>query len=79
MCLGKIDIRLLIDGVKLINKKYETEASGNVTIETVGEISRSGVDFISTGALTQYRISFMRCIFKKIPSQRTLVAQTFAD
>jgi nicotinate-nucleotide pyrophosphorylase (carboxylating) len=29
-----------------------TEASGGVTLETVGEIARTGVDVISVGALT---------------------------
>jgi nicotinate-nucleotide pyrophosphorylase (carboxylating) len=29
-----------------------TEASGGVTLETVGEIAKTGVDVISVGALT---------------------------
>ena len=29
-----------------------SEASGNVSLETVHEIARTGVDFISSGALT---------------------------
>ncbi|MEA2403979.1 MAG: hypothetical protein QOE08_626 [Thermoleophilaceae bacterium] len=32
--------------------RAELEASGGVTLETVGEIARTGVDFISVGALT---------------------------
>jgi nicotinate-nucleotide pyrophosphorylase (carboxylating) len=32
--------------------KVQTEASGNVTLESVAEIASSGVDFISVGALT---------------------------
>ena len=28
------------------------EASGNVTLETIAEIAETGVDFISSGALT---------------------------
>ena len=31
----------------------ELEASGNVTIETIREIAETGVDFISTGAITK--------------------------
>ena len=31
----------------------ELEASGNVTLETIREIAETGVDFISTGALTK--------------------------
>jgi nicotinate-nucleotide pyrophosphorylase (carboxylating) len=32
--------------------QVQTEASGNVTLESVAEIASSGVDFISVGALT---------------------------
>jgi len=38
--------------VKLINNKFETEASGNITLETVSEYALTGVDFISAGCLT---------------------------
>jgi nicotinate-nucleotide pyrophosphorylase (carboxylating) len=38
--------------VKLINGKYETEASGGITSETIREYAECGVDFISVGALT---------------------------
>ena len=38
--------------VKLIDKKYETEASGGITFETLREYAECGVDFISVGALT---------------------------
>ncbi|MGB0881628.1 MAG: carboxylating nicotinate-nucleotide diphosphorylase [Vicingaceae bacterium] len=38
--------------VKLINGKYETEASGGITKETLREYAECGVDYISVGALT---------------------------
>lgn len=38
--------------VKLINKKYETEASGGITLENAKEYASTGVDYISVGALT---------------------------
>ncbi len=38
--------------VKLINGKYETEASGGITEQTISSYAKSGVDFISVGALT---------------------------
>lgn len=38
--------------VKLVNGKYETEASGGITIENVVEYAECGVDYISMGALT---------------------------
>ena len=38
--------------VKLIDKNAEVEASGNVTIERIKEIAKTGVDFVSIGELT---------------------------
>ena len=38
--------------VKLVNGKYETEASGGITKETLREYANCGVDYISVGALT---------------------------
>lgn len=38
--------------VKMINGKYETEASGGITEETIRAHAECGVDFISVGALT---------------------------
>ena len=38
--------------VKLIGGKYETEASGGITLENLRQYALSGVDYISVGALT---------------------------
>lgn len=38
--------------VELINKQYETEASGGITLETIRSYAETDVDFISVGALT---------------------------
>ena len=38
--------------VARISGRLETEASGNVTMETVRRIAETGVTFISCGALT---------------------------
>lgn len=38
--------------VEMINGKYETEASGGITLETIRSYAETGVDFISVGALT---------------------------
>ena len=43
------DLRL---AVKLINNKYETEASGGINLKTVQEYAECGVDFVSVGAIT---------------------------
>jgi nicotinate-nucleotide pyrophosphorylase (carboxylating) len=57
---GKVD-RIMLDNfdydslkkaVQLIGKKYETEASGNVTLQTVEGYAACGVDYISVGAIT---------------------------
>lgn len=38
--------------VQLIGGRYEVEASGGITLDTVAEIAHTGVDFISVGELT---------------------------
>ena len=38
--------------VKLIDGKYETEASGGITEKTIRQYAECGVDYISVGALT---------------------------
>jgi len=48
----EIDTSLLERALALIKGAIETEASGNVTLATVGAIARTGVDYISSGALT---------------------------
>lgn len=40
------------EAVTLINKRFETEASGNINLENIREYAATGVDFISVGALT---------------------------
>jgi len=42
----------LRQALKMVDKKYETEASGGITPETIREYAETGVDFISVGALT---------------------------
>lgn len=38
--------------VEIIEGKYETEASGGITIDTIRSYAETGVDYISVGALT---------------------------
>jgi nicotinate-nucleotide pyrophosphorylase (carboxylating) len=47
-----MDNATMAEGVKMVNGKCETEASGNVTRERLSEIAQTGVTFISAGALT---------------------------
>jgi len=50
--LDNFKIPELKKAVKLIDKKYETEASGGITLENAREYAATGVDYISVGALT---------------------------
>jgi nicotinate-nucleotide pyrophosphorylase (carboxylating) len=50
--LDNMSVSDLREAVRLINGRAITEASGGVTIATVGEIASTGVDLISVGALT---------------------------
>lgn len=60
LSIGQVD-RIMLDNftpmdvqkaVNLIAKRFETEASGGITLETVRDYALAGVDFISVGALT---------------------------
>ncbi len=42
----------LRQALEMVDKKYETEASGGITPETIRKYAETGVDFISVGALT---------------------------
>ncbi len=50
--LDNMGLREMTDAVSLIAGKYKTEASGNITEETIRQVAECGVDFISVGALT---------------------------
>lgn len=50
--LDNFDTKTMTEAVKLINKKYEVEASGNINLENVLEVAQTGVDYISIGYLT---------------------------
>lgn len=40
--------------VDMIGKRFETEASGGITLDTIRSYAETGVDFISVGALTHH-------------------------
>lgn len=59
MKTGKIN-RIMLDNfsplqieeaLKIINGKYETEASGGITLDNIESYAATGVDYISTGAI----------------------------
>ena len=47
-----MNIKSLKQGVKISNKQYETEASGNISLKTVKSIASTGVNRISVGSIT---------------------------
>ena len=47
-----VDTSMLTEAVARIDGQLQTEASGNVTLATVPAIAQTGVDYISSGALT---------------------------
>lgn len=46
------EIPILAEAVATVNKQYQTEASGGITLRSVRKYALSGVDYISVGALT---------------------------
>lgn len=42
----------LLVAVQIINRKFETEASGGITVNNIREYAETGVNYISIGALT---------------------------
>lgn len=52
--LDNFDVATLKEAVRRIEGRYETEASGGITDETLRSYAETGVDFISVGALTHH-------------------------
>ena len=52
--LDNFDFPELKEAVKLIDHRYETEASGGINLDTIRKYAECGVDFISVGALTHH-------------------------
>ena len=50
--LDNFQIPKMAEAVKIINGDYQVEASGGITLQSVRAIAETGVDYISSGALT---------------------------
>jgi len=50
--LDNFEVPLLKEAVAHIDGRFETEASGGINLETIREIAKTGVDYVSVGALT---------------------------
>jgi nicotinate-nucleotide pyrophosphorylase (carboxylating) len=62
LSVGRVD-RIMLDNfntadtlaaVRLINKRFETESSGGITLQNIRAYAECGVDFVSTGAITHH-------------------------
>ncbi len=47
-----MDIKTLRKCIKIAKKNYETEASGNINLQTVKSVASTGVDRVSVGSIT---------------------------
>lgn len=52
--LDNFSFEMMHEAVKLTNKRALLEVSGNVTEATLPQIAKTGVDFVSVGALTKH-------------------------
>ncbi|MGZ8465095.1 MAG: carboxylating nicotinate-nucleotide diphosphorylase, partial [Candidatus Binatia bacterium] len=50
--LDNMNLAQMAEAVKLINQRAGVEASGGITLESIRQVAETGVDFISSGALT---------------------------
>jgi nicotinate-nucleotide pyrophosphorylase (carboxylating) len=50
--LDNMNVEMMKEAVQLIGGRYETEASGGVTKDSIRKIAETGVNYISVGALT---------------------------
>jgi nicotinate-nucleotide pyrophosphorylase (carboxylating) len=53
-----MDIATLNEAVKLTQGRVVLEASGGVTLESIAKIAATGVDYVSSGALTHSATNF---------------------
>ena len=50
--LDNMDCPTMAEAVKLVNGRAKLEASGNITLDNITEVAKTGIDIISLGALT---------------------------
>lgn len=50
--LDNFELPLLKEAIAIIDKRFETEASGGINIHTIREVAKTGVNYVSVGALT---------------------------
>lgn len=63
--LDNFTVETTREAVKLIDKKFETESSGGITLDTIRNYAQCGVDYISVGAIT-HQIKSIDMNLKKV-------------
>ncbi|HHB91648.1 MAG TPA: carboxylating nicotinate-nucleotide diphosphorylase [Thioploca sp.] len=53
LLLDNFELEKLYQAVNMVQKQVELEASGGITLENIHAIAKTGVDFISIGAITK--------------------------
>jgi nicotinate-nucleotide pyrophosphorylase (carboxylating) len=56
--LDNFDIETLTKAVAMIGDRYETEASGGITLDTIAQYAATGVQYISAGAIIHQAENF---------------------
>ena len=65
MQVGKVNIimldnfapEIIVEALKIIDGKYETEASGGINLDNIESYAATGVDYISSGAIIHQAVS----------------------
>jgi nicotinate-nucleotide pyrophosphorylase (carboxylating) len=60
---------MVADGVRLVNKKIETEASGGITYDNIRDYASTGIDFVSVGAITHSAVALDISMKLVVPRQ----------
>ena len=56
--LDNMDCAQMTEAVKIVDRRAKLEASGNITLENIAEVAKTGIDIISLGALTHRVTAF---------------------
>jgi len=56
--LDNMDVATLTEAVKMAQGRVVLEASGGVTLDSIAKIAATGVDYVSSGALTHSAQNF---------------------
>ncbi len=69
--LDNFELPLLKEALATINGRFETEASGGINIHTIRRVAKTGVDFVSVGALTHsaHSLDLSLKVVKEVPNE----------